>query len=199
MQTSAADRDFSGYNSAQQGRAVRSLAIAAVDAASRDESPVPPVAVDLGCGRGIESRYLAEHGFTVHAIDVDPSMRPVLAALGAELPVLPAITDLSTISSLPDCDLLLACAALPFVPRRAFDALWDIMLAALRPGGILAVDLFGDRDDWAGTDGTYLARPEVEAALEGLEVLELEERERDGASFGGPKHWHTYRVLARRR
>lgn len=31
-----------------------------------------------------------------------------------------------------------ASAALPFVPPRSFDALWDIMLAVLRPGGILA-------------------------------------------------------------
>ena len=72
------------------------------------------------------------------------------------------------------------------------------MRAALRPGGVLAVDLFGERDDWAGTEGTYLARAEVDSLLEGLEVLDLSEEERDGRSFAGPKHWHTFRILARR-
>lgn len=60
------------------------------------------------------------------------------------------------------------------------------------------MDLFGERDDWAGTDGTYLSREEAEALLDGLEVIELVEEEHDGRSFSGPKHWHPYRVLARR-
>lgn len=61
------------------------------------------------------------------------------------------------------------------------------------------MDLFGVHDDWAVTDGTYLSRDEVEELLEGFEVLELAEEERGGRSFSGPKPWHTFRVLARRR
>lgn len=107
--------------------------------------------------------------------------------------------DLASITALPATDLILACATLPFVPRAHFDGLWQAMRDALRPGGVLAVDLFGDRDDWARTDGTFLTRAEVETVLEDVEVLSLEETERDGASFQGPKHWHTYQVLARTR
>lgn len=92
----------------------------------------------------------------------------------------------------------LSCATLPFVPRPAFGALWSRMREALRPRGILAVDLFGDREDWADTDAIYLSRDDVEALLDGLEILELTEEERDGRSFSGPKHWHTFRVIDRR-
>jgi SAM-dependent methyltransferase len=205
MQSRSTDRDFSGYNAAQAERAVRPLAVTAVDVARRSaEGPLhatiePGTAVELGCGRGIEARFLAENGFTVHAYDVDPSVSGALAELAAELPVRSAIVDLAEIRTLPGADLILSCAALPFVPRASFDGLWHAAVQALRPQGILAVDLFGERDDWAGTDGTYLTRAEVGTMLDGFEVIELIEEERDGRSFSGPKHWHTYRVLARRR
>lgn len=210
MQRSSSDRDFSGYNAAQAERSVRPLAVAAVEAARRSEEEPPPAtveggtgsvrgtAIELGCGRGIEVRYLAENGFTVHAYDVDPSVSGALAELATELPVHHEIIDLAQLRELPGVDLILACASLPFIPRAAFDRLWSAMRTALRPRGILAVDLFGEHDDWAGTEGTYLSRGEVESLLEGLEVLELTEEQRDGHSFGGPKHWHTFRVLARR-
>lgn len=204
MQHRSADRDFSGYNAAQSARGVRPLATAALEAArggpeeaSRSAGRLPATAIELGCGRGIEARFLAENGFTVHAYDVDPSVQDALEDLAVELPVRPEILDIAGIDVLPGADLILACASLPFVPRSAFDGLWTVMRAALRPRGILAIDLFGEHDDWAGTDGTYLARHEVETLLEGLEVLELTEEERDGGSFSGPKHWHTFRVLAR--
>ncbi|MGP5089506.1 class I SAM-dependent methyltransferase [Brachybacterium tyrofermentans] len=219
MQSSSADRDFAPYNAAQEGRDVRPLARAAVDAArpagdaagpmitgrstdtagSTDAAGTRRVAIDLGCGRGIETRHLAESGYSVHAYDVDPSVAPAIAELAAELPVQHETLDLASITALPATDLILSCATLPFVPREHFHGLWQAMREALRAGGVLAVDLFGDRDDWAGTDGTFMARAEVETLLAGFDVLSLQERERDGASFQGPKHWHTFQVLARLR
>src|SRR5699024_8658790 len=170
MQRSSSDRDFAGYNAAQAERSVRPLAVAALDAAGRGRGGTPHgprelrVAIELGCGRGIEARHLAENGFTVHAYDVDPSVAPVLAELAAELPVHPEIRDLAEVEELPGTDLILACAALPFVRRGAFVRLWAAMREALRAKGVLAVDLFGGRDDWAGTDGAFLSR-EVVAGL----------------------------------
>lgn len=226
MQRSSSDRDFAGYNAAQSGRPVRPLARDAI-AAARDGSAVDltvtgssrverrsdrratasgrpthgartPLAIDLGCGRGIESRYLAESGYTVHAYDVDRSVTAEMAELAAEHPVHHITADLAEVTELPSADLVLACASLPFVPRTEFDVLWEAVRRALRRGGVLAVDLFGHRDDWASTDGTYLTRPEAEALFDGLDLLSMSEVERDGASFAGPKHWHTYQVLARR-
>ncbi|MDA4827727.1 MULTISPECIES: hypothetical protein [Kocuria] len=60
------------------------------------------------------------------------------------------------------------------------------------------MDLFGDRDDWSAGDGTFLTRDEVDELVTGLEVLRLHEEERDGPAFSGPKHWHTYQLVARR-
>ena len=72
-------------------------------------------------------------------------------------------------------------------------------MRALAPGWIFAGQLFGTRDSWAGDPGmTFQDRSEVTGLLDGLEILELHETERDGQAYSGPKHWHTYDILARK-
>jgi hypothetical protein len=66
------------------------------------------------------------------------------------------------------------------------------------PGGIIAVQLFGVRDSWAGEEGmTFHARADVEPLLDGLDVMRLDETEHEGRAYTGPKHWHLFDVLAR--
>jgi hypothetical protein len=45
---------------------------------------------------------------------------------------------------------------------------------------------------------TFCARHQVEVLLDGLDILRLEETERDGRAFSGPKHRHTFDILARK-
>lgn len=155
-------------------------------------------AVELGCGIGVEARALADRGWQVHSFDGDVSVVPSLEALREGRSIMHAVRRLEELTSLPANDLTLACVSLPFVDSRAFPALWRLILAGLRPGGVLAVDLFGDNDDWADGAGTFLNRTEVEQLLSSLDVISLVEDERDGMAFSGPKHWHTFEVIARR-
>ena len=54
-------------------------------------------------------------------------------------------------------------------------------------------------NSWAGDPGmTFHARREVEGLLNGLQILRLQETEHDGHAFSGPKHWHTFDILARK-
>jgi len=41
-------------------------------------------------------------------------------------------------------------------------------------------------------------RPPDGSLLDGLDILRLEETERDAHAFSGPKHWHTFDILARK-
>ena len=183
------------YNAAQAGRGVRTLARLAAEAAGPGEGRS---AVELGCGAGREAAFLADQGWVVQTFDADPTVVETIAELGTDRAIEHTRARLEDLRELPPCDLVLACVSLPFVPRGAFAALWGAVLRALRPGGVLAVDLFGDRDDWAAGDGTFLTRDEVDELVTGLEVLRLHEEERDGPAFSGPKHWHTYQLVARR-
>ena len=40
-------------------------------------------------------------------------------------------------------------------------------------------------------------RAAVDQLLEGLDVLDLIEEDRDGAMVGGTKHWHVFHIVAR--
>lgn len=199
MQNSSADRDFAAYNIAQQGRPVRPLAKRAVELCSARRDRGARVAVELGSGLGVEAEYLAAEGFHVSTYDVDPGVEAVMLALAESHLVRHRTARLEELTELPDADLILSCATLSFVPDVSFARLWQLVRDALRPRGVLAVDLFGQQDEWAGSDGFYPTRAELDDLLVGLEVIALEEREYDGRSFAGPKHWHTFQVIARRR
>jgi trans-aconitate methyltransferase len=190
------DEAWAGYYRWNSDRPVRELlgralaAYGAVDAGAG--------AIDLGCGSGQETRALLDAGFAVTAVDVTPTAIEIVSAYpeaGTTLtPVLSAMQD----AALPGADLVYAGYALPFCPPQEFDRLWSSLRAALRPGGVLAVDLFGTRDDWAGERGmTFVDRDRVNALTAGLDVVSVDEVDADGRAYAGPKHWHRFEVVAR--
>jgi len=167
----------------------------------RDEGVTPGQAVEVGFGDGEETLALLFAGWRVVAIDSSPEAAEIL------LPRVPAdvIDRLEVRSSpaedteLPTFDLLYAGYALPFLASDAFDRFWAHALDRANPGAYLVVNLFGTHDTWAGRpDMRFHERAEVEWLIGGLDVLVLDETEEDGMSFLGPKHWHTFDVVARR-
>jgi hypothetical protein len=71
------------------------------------------------------------------------------------------------------------------------------MRAALRPGGRLAVDLFGPHDSWAGDQAmTFLGEAAVHTLFDGLEIEHWHEEDAPGMAYSGPKHWHVFEVIA---
>jgi len=189
------DVDWTPYNRAQTGRSVRALALTALQLAGPGAGRS---AVELGSGAGIEARELARHGWRVHTFDADPDSEVAMREAAPEITTVEhTVCRLEELSHVPANDLTLACVSLPFLPRESFDAVWRLAVDALRPGGVLAVDLFGVRDGWAGAGGTFLTRAEVEHLVDCLDVVSLVEVERDGRSFSGRKHWHTYELVAR--
>lgn len=191
----ARDRDWSPYNSAQQGRSPRSLAERALGLAGLGRGRR---AVELGSGAGIEARLLADAGWHVVTVDPDPSVVQFMDAMATTHSIEHVAARVEDLSELPSCSLMLSSTALPYVPRERFADVWRMIREALSPHAVLAVDLFGVRDAWASTQGTFLDRSEVDELFVGLETLAVDECEYDGPAFSGPKHWHTFEVIARR-
>ena len=105
-----------------------------------------------------------------------------------------------TEADLPRAHLIHAGFSLPFCPPQEFPALWARIRQAVAPGGVFAGQLFGTRDTWADDpDMTFCTRHQAEVLLDGLDIFRLEETERDGHAFSGPKHWHTFDILACKR
>jgi SAM-dependent methyltransferase len=129
-------------------------------------------ALDIPCGRGRHSFYLASLGYEVVAIDIDPELIAQLASEIAQQPGLRVRTFLG------DAD-----APLP-VEDHTFDlvvtthfvspALFDQVPTVLKPGGLLIYETFGAQ----GGNWRSLPRPgAVREHLAGcFEILDYRER-----------------------
>lgn len=191
--------DWVGYYAALDGRPPRPLLERALAATAG-----PGTALDIGFGDGTETVALLAAGWWVQAIDPEPAaadrLKARLAAAGVD-----GDSALTLVSGpvedvrLQRADLAYAGYSLPFVAPAAFDAVWSGLRAALRPGGVLAVNLFGPHDSWAADPTmTFHDRTAVGRLVAGLDVLELGEIDEAGEAVSGPKHWHVFEVLARR-
>lgn len=190
-----ADVSWTSFNDAQADREPRPLCATVLDLAGPGAGRL---AVDLGCGSGVETRALLGAGWRVLAVDSDPQLPTRFADLRPTDQLEVLVADLADVP-VPAASLVHAGYALPFVAPDRFGALWDRVRDALAPGGWLAVDLFGVRDSWAGTPGVSVHdRDAVDGLLHGLDVVRLDEEERDGTAFERPKHWHVLHVVARR-
>jgi len=79
-----------------------------------------------------------------------------------------------------------------------FPPLWAAIRGALAPGGIFAGQMFGVHDSWAADPSMiFQDLDQVRKLLDGMEILRLDETERDGEASTGPEHWHVFDVLAR--
>lgn len=201
--------DWTDFYAQQTGRSVRPVFVAALEAwrAADDGRGSVPDAVDLGCGDGVESRALLEAGFRVLAIDADPGVVERVTAgvddaerdrLTVRRASFDEIAPLGGTVELPDADLVYAGFSLPFCTPDVFERLWVGIRASLRPGGLFAGQLFGPHDDFAAwPEMNTHDLDDVHGLLDGLQVLTLQEEDREGNSFTGRKHWHVFHIVAR--
>src|SRR5262245_49651753 len=156
------------------------------------------LAVDLGAGTGRDTAELLRRGWRVIAIDRQPYAIDRLSPI-APPPQLETRLARFEDAEWPPCDLVNSSFALPFCPPREFPRLWQRIVDSLRPGGRFCGQLFGDRDDWAGSGVVVLTRDELGELLAPFDVERLDEFDQDGqTAVGTRKHWHVYHVVARR-
>jgi SAM-dependent methyltransferase len=170
-----------------------------LDAVGRFDEP--GFAVDLGCGTGRDTFELLRRGWRVRAIDShEEAVRRVRAAAGDEAGLETQVAAFED-AALPPCDLVNASFALPFCPPERFDDLWARIGEALRCGGRLSGQLFGDRDGWSGEPGiTFHTRADIDRLLAAFDAERLDEEEEDSTTVvGDAKHWHLFHIVARKR
>ncbi|WP_220040634.1 class I SAM-dependent methyltransferase [Streptomyces tateyamensis] len=197
--TSYARAHWTEYNDAQQTREVRPLLREALALAGPGAGRT---AIDLGCGLGRETDALLRAGYLVHAVDMAPDtaekVRAHTRAEDQQRLTVHAVP-FGLVRALPHAHLVYAGYSLPYADPAELPRLWALVRRTLRPGGWLAVNLFGEHDSYRGQQpGSYLTGRQIEELFDGLEVVRLDEQDADGDSFRGPKHWHLFDVIARR-
>jgi tellurite methyltransferase len=163
--------------------------------------PHPGRALDLGCGAGRDTRYLLSKGWHVTAIDREDASMAALAQLPQDnlRAVQSAIEDFAFEPAA--YDLISAQFSLPFIPPTHFAATFTRIKQSLKPGGIFTGQFFGVHDSWNSPEFnmSFATQQQAEELLDGLQIMELIEEEKEGkTALGEPHHWHAFHILARK-
>lgn len=116
----------------------------------------PGKTLDLGCGNGRNSLYLAASGYDVTAWDKNPmsiqNLRSIREAEGLDnLQV--AIHDLNTLSFDGEYDFILSTVVMMFLETNTIPRLIDNMQRCTKPGGYNLIVAAMDTDDFPCTVG----------------------------------------------
>lgn len=195
--------DWESYYRKTGTRPPRETLIFALDRFDEELTPEDRrFALDLGSGNGRDTVELLRRGWHALAIDAEQTAIEGLAAR-EDLPSAGSLdTHLGRFEAMefPNADLVNASFALPLVEPPDFPDLWDRILIALRDGGRISCQLYGDRDSWVGRPGmTFFTRSGVDALLEPLDLEYFQEEEDDSVTpRGHQKHWHIFHIVARK-
>jgi trans-aconitate methyltransferase len=196
------ENHWEAYYRKVQGRAVRPLLINALDRFAPVATQGQRTAIDLGCGDGTESALLLERGWKVHAIDGEPA---AISWLATKVPpehqghLQTQVAQFENVELVPT-DLLFAGHSLPFCRPDHFAGLWNKIVDAIKTDGRFAGSFFGVRDSWASNPTmTFHTEEQVHAMLTSFEIESFHEQDEDGQAASGPKHWHVFSVVARKR
>lgn len=157
-------------------------------------------ALDLGSGALNDSSFLLDEGFDfVTAVDAEPVAQNIADTFPPER-FRYAISRFEDFDFAETAfDLINAQFALPFIHPDKFDGVFRRVLEALRPGGVITGQLFGDRDEWAATDSmTFHNRELALQVLQPLQILHFDEEDNPHATIasGARKHWHLFHFIA---
>jgi SAM-dependent methyltransferase len=155
------------------------------------------LALDLGAGNLRDSKFLLTSGFRkVIAVERD---REALLFFDTRIPLYVRPLEEFKIAA-GMYDLIYSCNVLFFLDKKTIEKLFHDAWRGLRPGGILAGNAFGERDDWVRSSEinprTYLTATDVGRLRVGFQPLLCREREYDGKTTNGEmKHWHQWSFI----
>lgn len=139
----------------------------------------PKHAIDLGCGLGIETAYLATRSdWSVLAIDNDSEL---LALAKKKIEIFDKSnvqflkSSFEELMSLPTCDLLYSYHSLHFIDRDHYDRLWNLLLSSVKYDGVIAISLFGPEDSMVTKKHAIgISEKELQNKLIDFEIVHFE-------------------------
>ena len=151
-------------------------------------------ALDIGCGAGVDAKYLGQLGFRVTAFDSDPDSVRVAREITAGLPV--TILEQRVEDFVFDekgYDLIMAWRSIPFVEKSMAREILLKIQKHLRLGGIGVIALFGPEDGWAKDrkDMSFFTLDELKELWSSMKFVRVfEERAEASLAAGGTKLFH---------
>ncbi len=171
--------------------------------ALKDFSSTERVAIDIGAGSLRNSLYLLDNGFTVTAIDKNPSILTEATRLNSD-----RLTAIESVYGAHDFgvskyNLAVASYSLPFCRPEYFARVWKNITNSLKPGAIFSGEFFGPNNySYPNDQMTFHTEEQVrEIFANDYEIISLRNWERDKIHIisGDNLHWHTIDVIARKK
>lgn len=190
---------WQNYFDKNKGRPVRPLYLKALEQAAFAEDS--KIAIDLGCGAGIETADLLSRGWDVLAIDREPAALDAVRSLISppqELKLELRCQWLESIEDLPASSFIYAYHSLPFCGSESLGRLFRLVAKNLRNRGIFAGSFFGPNDDWVlGNRATGISVSQLKIYLSNLNISYVEEVESiDPAAGKGRNNFHIIDIIA---
>lgn len=188
--------DWQKYVEKTKNQAPRKLLVRALDFVKNKE-----VALDLGAGALNDSRLLQESGFKkVVALDIEGDSE-LIGSLDSDIFTFEESLIEDYVFPENYFDLINAQFVLLFVDRQKIIRVINDIKKSLKQDGVFVGQLFGPNDSWANNpDISTLTREEVETQFADLEIISLEEAEKDDiTALGQAKHWHIFNIIARKK
>ena len=162
------------------------------------------VAIDIGCGRGRDTKALINTGWKVYGIDFSEEALSLLRSEIKDTNKLHLVRanfeemDLNGIQE--KVYLINSSYTLPYAGEK-LDYVWDKIVKKLEVDGLFTGQFFGKNEGFANVPGIITqSKEEVMHLLKDFEILSFKEREWDGKRVSGEiKHWHVFEVVAKKK
>jgi len=160
-------------------------------------------ALDLGCGAGVDAKYLAENGFNVEAIDLNETSIKKTKELCVNLPVSVIRQDVASYSIVPNTyQLIIAWNIFPFLTKDDSRKILLDIQEGLTKEGVFVFSFFGTEDDWAKnhSEMSFWTAEELKNLLPELNFIKLsEEKQSKPGATGQVKFWHLIQGIAQKK
>jgi tellurite methyltransferase len=160
-------------------------------------------ALDLGCGVGAGSLFLASQGLSVTSVDGLSRPLEILASRAKSVERGSVEIVQSKIEDFPltphSYDVVAATFSLFFVEPDRFLETWSRIVASLKPNGLFLGQLLGPGDDWAKRGYPTQSEEEISSLFSPFDILVHHHVVKDGATVQRqPKHWDIHHIVARK-
>lgn len=159
------------------------------------------IAVDLGCGSGVDTKEISRNGFKVIAVDVNHEVTGYFNK--EDLKQIELIIKPIEEFAIPNCDFIYAKSSLVFLSPKKFWKVMEEIKSALNPNGVFTARLWGKKDS-SNKSGknfkyTFTSIEELKETFAGYSILVVDESEEDKCCADGRmKHWDFINIIVQK-
>ena len=137
--------------------------------------------LDLGCGEGGTSLFLAEKGFEVTCIDISKTAikNIKIEAKKRNMKIIAIVADLEKFEFKEDYDILIGMGIFHFIPEKESLKLINNIMNHTKKDGLNIFEAFlqGDPSQEEDSEGYYFKQDELKELYSNWDILEYEEYE----------------------